>query len=86
MTGNFVSVRFITHLSVDKSGGSGIIKVGNNTHNVVEGKDLSGKIDYSNSKFEYDIEIAIKAQGFDGLPKVVKSQKEFNELVQNFQN
>lgn len=55
----------------------------NISHSVVEGEDLSGKIDYNNSQFDYDIETALHAQGFDGLPKVVKTQKEFDDLVQN---
>ena len=48
--------------------------------NPVNGKDLVGDIDYSNSKFDYDIEAALNAQGFDGLPRVV-SNEEFEEAL-----
>ena len=48
--------------------------------NPVNGKDLVGDIDYKNSKFDYDIEAALNAQGFDGLPRVV-SNEQFEEAL-----
>ena len=47
---------------------------------VAQGKDLSGKIDYSKGDYDFDIEKAMKEQGFDGLPRVV-SDEEFEEAL-----
>lgn len=47
---------------------------------VSQGKDMVGKIDYSNSSFDYSIETAMNAQGFDGLPQVV-SRAEFEKAM-----
>ena len=54
--------------------------LGKDGHVIAQGTDMSGKIDYENSEFEYDIETAMHAQGFDGLPRVVE-QAEFDEAV-----
>ena len=51
-----------------------VSKPQNVTTEYVEGKNKIGDIDYSSSKFDYDIEIAMHEQGFDGLPKVVNKQ------------
>lgn len=51
------------------------------TPSFVDGQDLSGKIDYTNSEFEHDIETAVHAQGFDGLPKVV-NYEEFKKAME----
>jgi hypothetical protein len=50
------------------------------TPKAISGKDLSGQIDYSNTAKGLDIETAIHAQGFDGLPRVV-SNEEFDEAL-----
>lgn len=49
---------------------------------VVNGSDLSGdKIDYSTGKFDHDIETAMNAQGFDGVPSVVEYE-EFEKAME----
>lgn len=47
---------------------------------VIEGKNLIGQVDYKNSKFDYDIETAMNAQGFDGVPNVVPYE-EFSKAM-----
>jgi len=47
---------------------------------IVEGKNIVGEIDYQNSNFDYDIETALNAQGFDGIPQLVE-QADFDEAV-----
>lgn len=49
---------------------------------VVNGKDITKTWTRRKDKFAFDIEDAINAQGFDGLPKVV-SEKEFDEYVKS---
>lgn len=49
---------------------------------VVNGKDITKTWTRRKDKFDFDIEDAINAQGFDGLPKVV-SKKEFDEYVKS---
>lgn len=60
--------------------------VANNTKldysNVVNGKDILQTWVRRPDKFDFAIEDAINAQGFDGLPKVVNA-KEFNAYVKN---
>lgn len=51
------------------------------TRQVVNGVDLSGKIDYNNSGFDYDIETALHSQGYDGLPQIVEYD-EFKDAMQ----
>lgn len=48
---------------------------------VVNGKNLIGDVDYKNSEFDFDIETAINAQGYDGKPNVV-SYEEFKKAMQ----
>lgn len=62
-----------TETVLDKESDSGIIK-------VAEGKNLVGKF---TRREEYDLEIEDipNMQGFDGLPKIAKSEKEFYDLV-----
>ena len=50
--------------------------------NVVNGKDILQTWVRRPNKFDFAIEDAINAQGFDGLPKVVNA-KEFNAYVKN---
>ena len=47
---------------------------------AITGKNLVGEIDYQNSLFMHDIETAMHAQGFDGLPKVA-SNEDFEEAL-----
>lgn len=49
---------------------------------VVNGKDITKTWTRRKDKFDFDIDDAINAQGFDGLPKVV-SKKEFDEYVKS---
>ena len=42
---------------------------------VIEGKNLIGDIDYSDSEFDFVIEKTIHEQGFDGVPEIVEYEK-----------
>ena len=48
---------------------------------VVEGKNLIGDIDYSDSEFDFCIEKTIHEQGFDGVPDVVEYE-EFKKAME----
>lgn len=49
---------------------------------VVEGIDITGTWTRRESEFDFEIEDVINAQGFDGLPKVVKAD-EFDKYVKD---
>ena len=48
---------------------------------IAQGKNMIGEIDYAKSTFENDIETAMHAQGFDGLPQVVEYE-EFKKAME----
>lgn len=48
---------------------------------VVDGKDLVGEVDYTGGTFVYDIETAMNAQGFDGVPNIVEYD-EFKDAME----
>ena len=52
-----------------------------NTDIIVNGKDLIGEVDYSDSVFVHDIETAMNAQGFNGVPNVVEYD-EFKDIME----
>ena len=53
----------------------------NSEHYVVQGKDITSTWKRRSDQFDFEIEDAINAQGFDGLPRVV-SADEFEKYVQ----
>lgn len=51
------------------------------TSTVVDGKDIVGDVDYSDTIFEHDIEAAMDVQKFNGLPNVVEYD-EFKDAME----
>ena len=51
------------------------------SHKVVEGKDISETWTRRSDKFQYEIDDVINAQGFDGVPKVIDDDEEFEKAV-----
>lgn len=50
--------------------------------NAVNGKDLSGKFQFSRNSNDYAIEQVIKAQGFDGKPTLTSDKAAFSQACQ----
>ena len=50
--------------------------------NAVDGKDLSGKFQFSKNSTDYAIEQVIKAQGFDGKPTLTSDKAAFSQACQ----
>lgn len=53
-----------------------------NAANAVNGKDLSGKFQFSKNSTDYAIEQVIKAQGFDGKPTLTSDKAAFSKACQ----
>lgn len=58
-------------------------KITTSKHKVVEGTDVTQVWKQRKIQFKYPIEDIINYQGFDGLPKIVKSKEVFNQLIQD---
>ena len=54
-------------------------------HVIAEGKDITGEWERRFDQYDFEIEDAMAAQGFDGLPRVV-SKEEFEAAVKAANN